>query len=57
MARAGADLRGPQPDPSEELAELLIGIGDVIEPAGGRFTMGYAAVVVTATTLEARGPG
>jgi SAM-dependent methyltransferase len=42
--------------PPEKLAELLTGIGDVIETAGGRFTMGYAAVVVTATTLEASGP-
>lgn len=35
--------------PTKKLAELLTGIGDVIDAAGGGFTMGYAAVVVTAT--------
>jgi SAM-dependent methyltransferase len=33
----------------EKLAELVAGIGDVIDTAGGSFTMGYIAVVVTAT--------
>lgn len=35
--------------PAEKLAELASGIGDVIDAAGGSFTMGYAAVVVTAS--------
>ncbi|MDA8263890.1 MAG: hypothetical protein M0T79_00805 [Actinomycetota bacterium] len=35
--------------PEEKLAELLRGIGDVIDAAGGSFTMGYTIVVVTAT--------
>ncbi|MDA8302023.1 MAG: class I SAM-dependent methyltransferase [Actinomycetota bacterium] len=35
--------------PEEKLADLLRGIGDVIDAAGGSFTMGYTAVVVTAT--------
>ena len=34
--------------PPEKLAELLTGIGDVIDGAGGSFIMGYTAVVVTA---------
>jgi len=34
--------------PPAQLADLLSGIGAVIDAAGGRFTMGYAAVVVTA---------
>ena len=33
----------------EKLADLTSGIGDVIDRAGGNFTMGYIAVVVTAT--------
>jgi SAM-dependent methyltransferase len=33
----------------ETLAELLTGIGDVIDAAGGSFVMDYSAVVVTAT--------
>jgi SAM-dependent methyltransferase len=33
--------------PPEKLVELLNGMGDVIETAGGSFTMGYTAVVVT----------
>lgn len=39
--------------PAEKLAELLAGIGAVIDAAGGSFTMGYAAVVVTATRVDA----
>lgn len=39
--------------PAEKLAELLTGIGEVIDAAGGSFTMGYVAVVVTATRAEA----
>jgi SAM-dependent methyltransferase len=39
--------------PPEKLAELLAEIGDVIDAAGGSFTMGYAAVVVTASRLSA----
>jgi SAM-dependent methyltransferase len=35
--------------PKEKLAELLRGIGDVIDAAGGSFTMVCTAVVVTAT--------
>ena len=34
--------------PPEKLAGLLTGIGNVIDEAGGSFTMGYTAVVVTA---------
>lgn len=34
--------------PPEKLAELLSGIGDAIDAAGGSFLMGYNAVVVTA---------
>lgn len=33
----------------DQLADLLAGIGEVIDAAGGTFTMGYTAVVVTAT--------
>jgi SAM-dependent methyltransferase len=33
----------------ERLDELLAGIGEVIDAAGGSFVMGYSAVVVTAT--------
>ncbi len=36
--------------PPEKLTELLTGIGDVIDAAGGSFIMGYTATVVTATT-------
>lgn len=39
--------------PPEKFAELLSGIGDVVDAAGGRFVMGYAAVVVTATRVDA----
>jgi SAM-dependent methyltransferase len=35
--------------PPEQLAELLSGIGDAVDAAGGNFTMGYSALVVTAT--------
>ena len=34
--------------PPEKLAGLLTGIGNVIDEAGGSFTMGYTAVAVTA---------
>jgi hypothetical protein len=34
--------------PTEKLEELLEGIGHAIDSVGGSFTMGYAAVVVTA---------
>ncbi len=36
--------------PADKLAELLTGIGDVVDAAGGNFTMGYTAVALTATT-------
>jgi SAM-dependent methyltransferase len=39
--------------PPEKLAELLSGIGDVVDAAGGSFVMGYSAVVVTATRVDA----
>ena len=39
--------------PPEKLGTLLAGIGDVIDAAGGSFTMGYTAVVVTATHADA----
>lgn len=39
--------------PPDKLAELLTGIGDVIDAAGGNFTMGYTAVVITATRVDA----
>jgi len=48
MARHCADLRGHTRIPPEKLAGLLTGIGNVIDEAGGSFTMGYTAVVVTA---------
>jgi SAM-dependent methyltransferase len=35
--------------PAAQLDELLTGIGDAIDAVGGRFTMRYAAVAVTAT--------
>lgn len=38
--------------PAEKLAELLDGIGSVIDKAGGGFTMPYAAVVVTASRIS-----
>jgi hypothetical protein len=34
--------------PPGKLEELLAGIGAAIDAVGGEFTMGYAAVVVTA---------
>jgi len=37
----------------ERMAELLAGIGNVIDAAGGSFVMGYSAVVVTATRAGA----
>ena len=36
----------------EKLSELLTGIGEVIDTAGGSFTMGYAAIVVMATRVD-----
>lgn len=38
--------------PQGTLTDLLHGIGHVIEAAGGSFTMGYNALVVTATRTE-----
>jgi SAM-dependent methyltransferase len=40
--------------PPATLQELLAGIGAAIDAAGGRFTMHYTAVVVTATRTEIR---
>jgi SAM-dependent methyltransferase len=37
----------------ERLAELLAGLGDVIDATGGSFVMGYSAVVVTAARAVA----
>ncbi len=39
--------------PPDKLVELLVGIGEAIDAAGGSFTMGYTAMVVTATRLGA----
>jgi SAM-dependent methyltransferase len=39
--------------PPEKLAQLLSGIGEVLEAAGGSFTMGYTAVVETARRAQA----
>ena len=39
--------------PPEKLSALLEGIGEVIDGVGGRFTMGYSAIVVTATRANA----
>lgn len=39
--------------PAEKLAELLAGIGDVLDAAGGSFIMGYTAVVLTARRVDA----
>lgn len=39
--------------PAEQREELLAGIGEVLNSAGGGFTMGYTAVVVTAQLLDA----
>lgn len=39
--------------PPAERAELLTGIGEVVEAAGGSFEMGYVAVTVTATRADA----
>jgi thiol:disulfide interchange protein len=44
----GFNLRSPK-----EMKELLEGIGDAIDSVGGTFTMGYAAVVVTAARADA----
>lgn len=40
----------------ERLAGLLAGIGEVIDDAGGSFTMGYTAVVITARTSTDKEP-
>ncbi|MGH9061855.1 MAG: hypothetical protein ACRDZY_20430 [Acidimicrobiales bacterium] len=39
--------------PPGQLEELLQGIGAAIDAVGGRFTMGYAAVTVTAARTGA----
>jgi hypothetical protein len=39
--------------PPGQLEELLAGIGAAIDAVGGSFTMGYAAVVVTAARIGA----
>ena len=39
--------------PPDKLEELLAGIGAVVDAAGGSFTMGYAAVAVTAARTGA----
>ncbi|MGD1011417.1 MAG: class I SAM-dependent methyltransferase [Acidimicrobiales bacterium] len=39
--------------PPEKLAELLAGIGDLIDAVGGRITVNYTAVVVTASRTDA----
>jgi hypothetical protein len=36
--------------PPAELEQLLAGIGEAIDAAGGTITMGYATVVITATS-------
>lgn len=48
-------FRWPQPVPATpgKLEELLEGIGAAIDTIGGRFTMGYAAVTVTAARTGA----
>lgn len=40
--------------PPEQLGDLLSGIGDVVDAAGGSFTIGYAALVITATRHNLR---
>jgi SAM-dependent methyltransferase len=44
---------GHSPMPTEELTELLGAIGQVIDKAGGTFTMGHTALVVTAARVDA----
>jgi len=39
--------------PAAQLEQLLAGFGSAIDATGGSFTMGYCAVVVTATRTEA----
>jgi len=39
--------------PPEKFEDLLARIGDVIDARGGSFTMGYTAVVITATRVDA----
>jgi len=41
--------------PPEKLADLLTGIGDVLDTRGGSFTMGYTAVVITTTRVGRAG--
>jgi SAM-dependent methyltransferase len=38
--------------PPDNLAELLSGLGDVVDAAGGSITIGYTAVVITATRIK-----
>jgi SAM-dependent methyltransferase len=40
--------------PPAKLDELMAGIGTVVDAVGGRFTMGYAAIVVTAVRKRGR---
>ncbi|WP_183345953.1 class I SAM-dependent methyltransferase [Conexibacter arvalis] len=40
--------------PQSKLAELLTGIGDAIDAAGGSFTMGYATIAIVATVGDHR---
>ncbi|MGO8723148.1 MAG: class I SAM-dependent methyltransferase [Acidimicrobiales bacterium] len=39
--------------PPDKLAQLLSGLGDALDAAGGSITIGYNAVVITATRTEA----
>ncbi len=39
--------------PTDKLAELLSGIGNVVDAEGGSITIGYVALVVTATLITA----
>jgi hypothetical protein len=48
MAGPGADGWRPQPVPTGQLEELVVGIGAAIDAVGGNFTMEFATVVVTA---------
>jgi len=40
--------------PRPRLDELLAGLGEVVDAAGGRITVGYATVLLTATRTESR---
>jgi len=42
--------------PRPRLDELLAGLGEVIDAAGGRITVGYATVILTATRTDAAEP-